>query len=350
MSSETRWQFLLPRTVRQFPVDLAAAVVVVVLAAGSVFLPGVRETPLRLVFGLLALLFAPGYAFVAALFPAAGGPKGERGGGTGTANPVGPRGVDGIERIALSVVSSVALVGLAAFALVKTSIGVHLASTVPVIGVITVAAAVVAASRRLALREEARFTVPYREWLAAITPTERGQGAGPANGALSVLLVVALLVAVTSVAFAAVVPDASESYTEAYLLTKSGDGGSELVLDDYPTDLVAGEEAPLVIGVTNHEFEPRSYAVVVQLQRVDVESDTAVESEELERFSLQIDHGEEWTREHTITPTMTGDRLRLTYLVYRGTAPANPTVENAYREVHLWVGVSDPASGESAAS
>jgi hypothetical protein len=30
--------------------------------------------------------------------------------------------------------------------------------------------------------------------------------------------------------------------------------------------------------------------------------------------------------------------------LYRGQPPADPTVENAYREVHLWVNVSAPSA------
>jgi uncharacterized membrane protein len=37
--------------------------------------------------------------------------------------------------------------------------------------------------------------------------------------------------------------------------------------------------------------------------------------------------------------------LRLAYLLYKGEAPPEPTVENAYREVHLWVNVTEAPDG-----
>jgi uncharacterized membrane protein len=37
---------------------------------------------------------------------------------------------------------------------------------------------------------------------------------------------------------------------------------------------------------------------------------------------------------------MTGERLRLVYLLYKGSAPPTPTVDNSYREVHLWINVT----------
>jgi hypothetical protein len=41
---------------------------------------------------------------------------------------------------------------------------------------------------------------------------------------------------------------------------------------------------------------------------------------------------------------MTGERLRLTYLLYRGAPPQTPTTDNAYRELHLWVNVTQEGS------
>jgi len=46
---------------------------------------------------------------------------------------------------------------------------------------------------------------------------------------------------------------------------------------------------------------------------------------------------------------MTGENLRVQYLLYRGDPPAEPTQENAYRSLHLWVDVfEDDAAREAA--
>lgn len=62
---------LLPESIRTVLADLAAIIVLTVLTALAVVLPGVHETPIRLVLGLPLVLFLPGYAFVAVLFPEA---------------------------------------------------------------------------------------------------------------------------------------------------------------------------------------------------------------------------------------------------------------------------------------
>lgn len=72
MPDASRWRLLLPEPIRTLPVDLVAVVVAVVLTVLGVFLPVVNETPLRIVVGLPFVLFVPGYALIAALFPEAG--------------------------------------------------------------------------------------------------------------------------------------------------------------------------------------------------------------------------------------------------------------------------------------
>ena len=103
---------------------------------------------------------------------------------------------------------------------------------------------------------------------------------------------------------------------------------------------------PLVVGVGNQEHEPVAYTVVVELQDVRVADNTSTVAgeTELDRFGLRLAHNETRQLDYTVEPTMTGTRLRLAFLLYRGGPPADPTVANAYREVHLWVNVSAPAA------
>jgi uncharacterized membrane protein len=97
-----------------------------------------------------------------------------------------------------------------------------------------------------------------------------------------------------------------------------------------------------VVGIENHEYESVEYTVVVQLQDVAVgdESIRVLEREELRRFETTLAHNETWRQRHGIAPTLTGERLRLTYLLYRGAAPGTPTAANAYQQLHLWVNVT----------
>ena len=160
----------------------------------------------------------------------------------------------------------------------------------------------------------------------------------------------------TDVAVATMNPRDDPALLETYdvrsvpklLLFEDGD----LVADDYPTEFTRGESRSLVVGVTNQEHRPTNYTVLVQLQRVRVanNSTTVLEESRLKQWDVELTHNETWHLNHTVTPRMTGDRLRLAYLLYAGEPPAEPTVDNAYRELHLWINVSDPSASVSPAA
>ncbi len=355
---------LLPEPVRRLPADLAAVVALVVLTVLAVLLPVISETPLRVVLGLPFVLFVPGYAFIAALFPEAGespvadteGETPDAGSPADEGSDAGDRsGIDGIERVALSFGLSIAIVPLIGLVLNFTPWGIRLVPILASVSGFTLIAVAAAAVRRRELPEEERFRVPYRAWVAAgraelLEPDSRG------DAALNVLLVLSIVLATASVGYAVAVPKQGEQFSELYLLTEGEDG--ELVADDYPTEFVQGEPRSLVAGIGNQEHATTDYTLIGKLQRVDVRrvgndsvNDTSgaanvsisvLEEEEVARFGPELAHNETWLERHEVTPTLTGERLRLTYLLYDGTPPDDPTVDNAYREVHLWVNVSAP--------
>lgn len=355
MAFRSRWWLLLPRPLRRLPADLAAVVAGTVLTNVVVFLPVINETPLRVVVGLPFVLFIPGYAFIAALFPEAGESPtpgesqsaDERSESTDveTTDRTDDRsGIDGIERVALAFGISIAIVPLIGLVLNFTPWGIRLVPIVLSISGVTLALTAVAAKRRWDLPADDRFRVPYREWLAA-GRAELFEPESRTDAALNVLLAISVVLAVTSVGYAVAVPQQGESFTEFYLLTEQEDG--DLVADDYPTEFTRGESRSLIVGIGNHEHERMNYTVVVELQRVQIQnnSTTVLEGEELARYRTQLPHNETWQFQHNVTPTMTGTNLRLTYLLYRGEAPATPRTDGAYRELHLWVNVTAPESG-----
>ena len=341
-----RWWRLLPRPVREFPFDLAIVLVLTALTIVVVISPALNETPLRVVIGLPFVLFLPGYAFIAALFPEAGTSPTEGGEQSEETDAEGfgrylDRGIDGLERVALSFGLSIAIVPLIGLVLNFTPWGIRLVPILASVSAFTVVATVVAARRRWDLPEEERFRVPYRSWFARgraelLEPDSR------TDAALNVLLVVSLLLAMASVTYAVTVPKQGETFTEFYLLTEDDDG--DLVAADFPTEYRLGERKPVVIGVSNREHRPTDYTVVVTLQDVEFEnnSTTVLRQRELSRHRLSLAHNETWHYNYSVRPTMTGTRLRLAFLLYRGDAPESPSVESAYRETHLWVNVSNP--------
>lgn len=338
MASDRGWWLLLPEPLRRFPADLVAVIVLTVLTMLAVGLPVVRETPLRVLLGLPFVLFLPGYAFIAALFPERGHAPVEN------EEPTDDRGIDPIERVALAFGMSIAIVPLLGLLLNFTPWGIRLTPIVLMMSAFTIGCAAIGAVRRWELEPEERFSVPYREWIATgraelFEPDDR------MDGALNVALALAILLAVGSVGFAVAVPQDGEQFTEFYLLTEDDNG--DLVADDYPEEFIQGEPQSLIVGIENNEHETVDYTVVVQLERVetetvgegeDVETNTeVVERDELDRFQTTAEHDETVHEEQTITPTMLGEDLRLSFLLYDDEVPAEPTRENADRDLHLWI-------------
>ena len=329
-----------PKSTTSVPADLAAVALFTILTCAAVAVPGVRSTALRSVLAVPFVLFIPGYALVAVLFPEAGASDADAGEeadqSTEAAGGARP-GLTYVERAALSFGVSIAVVPLVGLALNITPFGIQLA---PVL--LSVAALTLAAYRRLRLPPNERFSVPYRRWGRSAVGVFSGHESN-LDRLLTVLTVVALLLAVTSAGYAFAVPKQADAFTELYLVTEQEDG--ELVADDYPTEFVRGESRSLVVGVGNYEHRSVEYSLVGELQDAAVANNSTRirDREELFRQPLTLADEETWENEVNVTPEMTGDRLRLSFMLFKGDPPSDPTADDAYREAHLWISVSEDA-------
>ena len=346
MASRQNIWLLLPRQIRHLPADLAVIVGLIICTNIAVFLPLIRETPLRVVLGLPFVLFVPGYTLVAALFPEDGDstddtqPDDIAGGEESNSYQGRDGGIDGLERVALSFGLSIAITPLLGLILNFTPWGIRLGPIIITVSGVTLILTGVAANRRWALEPAKRFRVPYQEWYDAAY-SELMQPDSSTDAILNVVLVISVLLAVGSVGYAVAVPKQGEAFTEFYLLTENESG--DLVADGYPTEFTAGESQELVVGVGNHEHEWTNYTVVIEIQRVEIiNNETQIQNAtELRRFRPAVADNETWQQQHTVAPEMTGERLRLQYLLYQGepTRPLNRS--SAYRELHLWVNVTN---------
>lgn len=336
MGRDARLRALLPRPLRQVPPDLAALVGLVVVSVLAAVLPGVRESPLRAVLGATFVLFAPGYAIIATLFPEAGDSE-TSGNRSNWGFRFPPRdGVTVLERVVFSVGLSVAVVPLVGLALNFSPWPIEFTSLTLSIGGLTIGMAAAATVRRWRVSADQRFRVPYDEWVLAarseiLEPTSR------LDAALNVALVASVLVAAGGGAYAVLGPQQGQSYTEFYLLGENESGS--LVADDYPTTLEEGENATVIVGISNHEHRQIQYTVVSRLQRVQVEGNetTVTRSRRVGQFRPTVGINETVHRRHTVQPGMTGEQLRLQYLLYVDDPPADLSAANAYRAVHIWI-------------
>lgn len=313
---------------RAVPTDLLLAALAVPVGLLAL-LPGVNGSALQAVIAMPLVLFAPGYTVVAALLPARRSRPTEVGLGHTRQPGVG-------ERLGLSALANALVLTLTCIALIGAGLRLDLASISAALAAVTLIAAAIAVRRRLALPEELRMVIGVGDRLRGLVPE---RPTSRVETGLYVLVAVGVVFALSTAAYGMSAPDTADSYTAFYLANQNG---SADVMADYPTSFTVGEGHSLVFGVENHEGRTVSYTVVLELQRVAYRGDQAnvVERQEIGRYGHRVGPGETWRRAHTVAPSMTGDHLRLTYLLYEGDVPATPTIENADRSLHLWISVT----------
>lgn len=255
----------------ELAVLLALSVLLIVIIAA---LP---SNPLRVVLGLPFVLFFPGYALVAALFP-------------------GRSDLGGVERLALSIGLSIAVVPLVGLILNYTPWGIALYPILTAAFLFIASASAIAWYRRRQLPEDERFSVRFAanlgEW-AAVKGWDR---------ALGLLLVLLAVGAIGTIAYAATTPATGEAFTQFYVL--GPDGRAE----GYPDDLRLGEQGLVILGAVNNEHKDGL------LYHVDMLIDG-----EMERTigPIELDHEQAWEMSVGFTPARTGDDQLVEFLLYQ---------------------------------
>ena len=339
-TSDDAWWLRLSRPVRQLPVDVAGAVGLALVTDLLVLLPDVPSI-LRFAFGALLLFFLPGYATVAALFPARrpANARIDADGRWSRQRSIRDGTIGLAERAALSVGTSVTLLVLAGLVLAASPWGLALSPLVALLTGLVVTGTFVALVRRRRLPADRRFRVPVRKWVGQVHASIFGADSRFEMLATA-LLAIAIVAAMSSLTYALAVPGDGETYTDFHLVTENETTG-ELTAMNYPTEYTRGESRTLTVGIENHEDRAMDYTVVVALQRVETGGElTVLESHELDRFQASMANGETWTDDRAITPTIVGEDLRLVFMLYEGEPPENPSMANADKSLHLWVNVS----------
>ncbi|HEY8478158.1 MAG TPA: DUF1616 domain-containing protein [Chloroflexota bacterium] len=189
--------------------------------------------PLRLVLGVLYVLWAPGFCLVAALFPRRAD-------------------VDGFDRLGLSLGLSVALVPLLALAIDALPWGLRLWPMVASLGAATGCFAAVAWYRRSRVPPAERYapalTWQPRQWWRTLHPGERWTYR-LVGGALGVALL--------SGAWLLATPTPGERTTEFYMLGREGRA------EGFPATVVPDQDLAVTVGIANHEGRTRVYRVEV---------------------------------------------------------------------------------------
>ena len=332
------------------PADVWLVIAGLVDAHLAVLLP--PGSPARIFIALVTLLILPGYALTTAVFPAARASRGfsptslfGSAGDSPLSNRngrTGPAALSGVERAALTFGLSVALIPLFGAAVELIYGSYRLESLLVVVTVFVLVALAVGSVRRYRTPADQRYELPIHDWLAALRASL--SDVGGVDLALNVALALALVVSASTLTLALVAPQDGSDFTEVYLLAPQDDG--DLAGKNYPTEFNRSEARELAFAVENREGEAVSYTVVSELQRLDSNGEV-VEDARLDRFERRVAAGETWQQRHNVTPTLVGENLRLTYLVYKGDPPSELSTDTAYRYVSLRINVSASPSASS---
>lgn len=349
-ANEHWWERYVPSVMAKYvprgatlPLDIALVVGYLVVADIVLSTLPVGAVAVRALVGVPLLFFVPGYVLVAALFPAQK-PRIDLAEADDTAvDRPDPerRHLDWRERLALSFGSSVAVLPLFGLLLSVVGVGYSTLTIVATISLVTALGLVPAVVYRLRTPPAERLELPTDRWSAVIEGgvVERDDSIAAVNVLVAALVVVSL----AGVGYAVVTPNNAESFTSVSLVTANEDG--ELVAAGYPATIDEGGEE-LTLRLENEEGTTTDYTVVAQLQQVETAgaTTTVLRREEVARMDARLAPGESWTSQHTVTPAMAGEDLRLIYYVYEGEPPAQHSTETAYRHVNVWVDVPESAA------
>jgi uncharacterized membrane protein len=307
---------------QKIPADIAVCYLWLAGTILAIYLPGVSETFIRIIFGVPVILFIPGYSLIAALFPAG-------------------KDIDGIERVALSFGLSIAVVPLIGLALNYTPWGIRLDPIVVSLSLFTLCMCIAAQYRRARVPPEERFAVPFSAIRQSVFSEFFPKETSRLDQVLSLILLVAIIAAVATTVYVIVVPKEGEKFTEFFIL------GDEKKAADYPTRLLAGETSSLYIGIGNHEYRNITYTVETYLVSMSFDEKTNTSSlqamDRLARFTVPVSHNQTTILPYSFNPKKTGYN-RIEFLLFNETVPHDlvqgmDRINRSYRDLHLWVTV-----------
>lgn len=317
-----------------YPLDIMLC-----LLASLVLVPLVLfniEPTLRLILGLPFLLFIPGYVLIFALFPAR----------------KTDRGIDTLERIVLSFGLSIAVVPLIGLLLNYTPLGIRLEPILISMLIFIVSIGLFGIYRWRKTDPEERFIIP----LKITFPKQENTF----DRALTIILLIAILIAIVSLIYVITLPKTSETFTEFYLLGPNGKA------EGYPHNLTTQENATIIIGIANHENHPVNYTIEIWLvNQTTITNNQTKENETiynqmyyLDNITTNLPHQSvktedpwhpQWTYNYTFHIDTPGT-FKLAFLLF--TTPtksynthtnyheiAEQKINSAYLENHLWINV-----------
>jgi len=201
-------------------------------------------TTIKVLIGLLFILFFPGYVLAVLIFPR-------------------KNDLRIIGRISLSFGLSIALVPLVG--LILNSIWeIDPYSILISLEILTIGLASVALYRRKKISEEDRFSIKMSLLLL------KWQNYRKSEKFLIIILLFFILASLGLIIYRIITPKVGEKYTEFYVL------GGEGKTSDYPFAITPSQDGKVIIGVANHESEKKAYRIEIIMRKKSILSKTII--------------------------------------------------------------------------
>ncbi len=257
--------------------------------------PAISNTIFRIIFGIILVLFAPGYSLIAALFPK-------------------NNDINGIQRITFSFSLSIAVTPLIGLFINYTPLGIRLEPILLSLSSFTILMCIAAYIRRSKLPQEEKFSVKLNYFQQIKGSLEKKSRL---DKILSIALVLSIVLAISTAAYVVIIPKHSEKFTEFYILGPNGKAS------DYPNNLTVGQDGTVTIGIANHEYADVNYTMIIKLNNQTIDNE-----------NITISNNQLYKKPFKFVASSPGQNQELEFLLYK-----LPDNTNVYRSLHLWINV-----------
>ena len=291
---------------------------------------------LFIILGLPLILFIPGYVLIFMLFP----------------TKIKEEGIGLIQRIALSIGFSLAIIALIGVALNFTAGGIQMRSAFLSIFIFILVAGLVGIYRW--------FSTPYDERFVISFDLSLPKSEQKIDKIITIILVFSIIVAIITLIYVIATPKNMENSTEFYIISPSGKAGN------YIRNVNAGENASLIIGLINHEYQTINYTIEIWLinqtnyyNNITMENETVVFNMWFQdKINVMLEHVDakglwepQWEYNYTFSIKEKGEDLKLAFLLFKTPNKDydnnkdykdiyEQKISSAYAENYLWINVN----------
>jgi uncharacterized membrane protein len=168
-----------------------------------------------------------------------------------------------------------------------------------------------------------------------------------------------MIILLITIIYASNLPNTEEKFTEFYILGENND------IAKYPKNLNIGEKSNITLGLINHEFQRINYTIEIWLiNKTDTKNNSSSQNETSDNHVLLIDKKSvtlnhysadntiewepQWEFEYMFSFNDTG-QYQLLFLLFIEEDNDNLfndylntidyKIDNAYRELHIWINI-----------